>query len=112
MKKYIVRLEAAERANLEQIVRAGKRSALRIRHANILLAVDESEGGAALTDTESARAFGMSVRSEEYLRERLVEDGMEAALQRKQQVRPSVDRMFDGEKDATLIAIACGPKPD
>ena len=25
--------------------------------------------------------------------------------------RPSVERMFDGEKEAKLIAIACGPKP-
>jgi transposase len=111
MKKYIVRLEAAERAHLEQIVRAGKRSASMIRHANILLAVDESEEGAALTDAEASRAFGVSVRSVEYLRERWVEEGLEAALQRKKQMRPSVERMFDGEKEAKLIAIACGPKP-
>lgn len=112
MKKYIVRLDAEERAALERIVRTGKRSALTIRHANVLLAVDESQSGAKLTDLEAARAFGVSVRSVEYLRQRLVEEGLDAALQRKKQVRPSVERMFDGEKEAQLIAIACGPKPE
>jgi hypothetical protein len=75
MKKYIVRLEAEERAALEKIVRTGKRSALTIRHANVLLAVDASQGGAKMTDLEAARAFGVSVRSVEYLRQRLVEEG-------------------------------------
>lgn len=111
MKRYVVRLEAEERARLEQLVRSGKAAALRIRHANILLAVDESAGSAKLKDTEAASAFGVSVRSIESLRKRFVEDGLDAALARKKQVRPSVESMFDGEKEARLIAIACGPKP-
>ena len=112
MKKYIVRLEAEERAALEHMVRTGKRSALTIRHASILLAVDESDAGSRMTDAETARAFGVAVRSVESLRQRLVEEGLESALQRKKQIRPSVERMFDGEKEAQLIAIACGPKPE
>jgi hypothetical protein len=112
MKKYIVRLEAAERFSLEQIVRVGKSAALTIRHANILLAVDESDAGAKLTDVDAAKAFGVAVRSVESLRQRLVEEGLDAALARKKQVRPSVERMFDGEKEAKLIAIACGVKPE
>lgn len=111
MKKYIVRLDAEERAGLEQLVRKGKASAFRIRHANLLLAVDESEGSAKLKDTEAASAFGVAVRSIESLRKRFVEEGLEAALNRKKQVRPSVTSMFDGEKEARLIAVACGPKP-
>jgi hypothetical protein len=112
MKKYIVRLEADERFSLEQIVRVGKSAALTIRHANILLAVDESDAGAKLTDVDAAKAFGVAVRSVESLRQRLVEEGLDAALARKKQVRPSVERMFDGEKEAKLIAIACGVKPE
>ena len=112
MKKYIVRLEAEERATLEQMVRTGKRCALTIRHANILLAVDESDTGSRMTDAEAARAFGVAIRSVESLRHRLVEEGLESALQRKKQIRPSVERMFDGEREAQLIAIACGAKPE
>jgi len=112
MKKYIVRLEAEERLRLEQLVRTGKAAAYRIRHANIVLALDESEAGAKMKDADAARAFGVSLRTIESLRKRLVEEGLDAALERKKQVRPSVEPMFDGEKEAKLIAIACGPKPE
>jgi hypothetical protein len=111
MKKYIVRLEAEERLRLEQLVGVGKAAAYRIRHANILLAVDESQAGPKMKDADAARAFGVGVRSIESLRKRLVEEGLDAALDRKKQVRPSIEKMFDGEKEAKLIAIACGPKP-
>ena len=111
MKRYGVRLEAEERGRLEQVVRVGKSAAYRIRHANLLLAVDASEAGAKLKDRDAAEAFGVSVRSIESLRQRFVEDGLEAALDRKKQVRPRVERMFDGEKEARLIAVACGAKP-
>lgn len=110
-RKHVVRLEAEERSQLEQLVRRGQSKALRIRHANILLGVDESEVGAKLTDEEAAKAFGVAVRSIESLRKRFVEEGLEAALVRRKQVRPSIERMFDGEKEAKLIAVACGPKP-
>jgi hypothetical protein len=111
MKKFIVRLEAEERAQLEQIVRVGKSAAYRIRHANILLAVDASEAGPKMKDVDAARAFNVASRSIESLRKRLVEEGLDAALDRKKQVRPSIEKMFDGEKEARLIAMACGPKP-
>jgi transposase len=111
MKKYIVRLGVEERLRLDQIVRTGKRAAYVVRHANILLAVDESEAGKKMSDEQAADAYGVSVRSIEHLRQRMVEEGLEAALGRRKQVRPSVEKIFDGEKEAKLIAIACGPKP-
>jgi hypothetical protein len=51
------------------------------------------------------------VRTVESLRKRLVEEGMDAALDRKKQTAPSVEKIFDGDKEAKLIAIACGAKP-
>ena len=112
MKKYLVRLEAEERGRLEQLVRGGKAAVFRIRHANLLLAVDESKAGPKLKDAQVAEAFGVAVRTIESLRKRFVEEGLDAALERRRQVRPSVERMFDGEKEAKLIAMACGAKPD
>lgn len=112
MKKYIVRLEAEERERLERLVGTGKAAAYKIRHANILLAVDESNRGAKLADKQVARTLGVGVRSIENLRQRFVEQGLEACLERKKQLRPSVERMFDGEKEAKLIAVACGPAPE
>ncbi len=112
MKKYVVKLGSEGRQRLEQVVQVGRAAAQRIRHAHILLAVDESPGGTKMKDAAAAQAFGVSVRTVELLRERLVEEGLDAALERKKQVRPSIEPMFDGEKEAQLIALACGPKPE
>jgi len=111
MKKWIVQLEADERTRLEQLARRGKAAAYRIRHANVLLAVDQSPAGPGLADEQVAGTLNISVRSIEHLRRRFVEEGFDAALERKKRSRPSIEPMFDGEKEAKLIAIACGPKP-
>jgi hypothetical protein len=111
MKRWIVRLEAEERKGLEQLVRAGKAAAYKIRHANVLLAVDEADAGPGLKDEEVARALGISVRSIESLRRRFVGQGLEACLIRKKQTTPRIAAIFDGEKEAKLIAVACGPPP-
>jgi len=66
--------------------------------------------GPRLTDVLAARAFGVAGGSVENLRRRLVEEGLESALHRRKQVRPNVQRKFDGEKEARLIAMVCGPK--
>ena len=112
MKKYVVRLEADERKYLERLVSSGETAAHRIRHANILLAVDESPAGPKLPDQVVAQTLHVSVRTVESIRQRLVLEGFEAALERKKRERPSVEKKFDGEKEAKLIAIACGPRPE
>ena len=112
MKRWIVRLEGEERPRLEQMVRGGKAAAYRIRHANVRLAVDESPSGPRLTDAEVARALGITTRSIERVRRRFVEQGLEACLARKKQERPSAEPIFDGKKEAKLIALACGPPPE
>jgi len=111
MKKWIVRLEAEERKWLRQLVRVGKAAAYKIRHANVLLAVDESEDGPGLADTQVAETLQIGVRTIESLRRRFVEEGLESALGRKKREVPSIERIFDGAKEAKLIAVACGPKP-
>jgi hypothetical protein len=45
------------------------------------------------------------------LRKQLVEEGLEAMLSRKPQATPVVPRIFDGEKEARLIALACSKPP-
>ena len=112
MKRWIVRLEREERQQLEQMVRGGKAAAYKIRHANVLLAVDESPGGPGLTEAEVARPLGITTRSIEMLRRRFVEQGLDACLARKKQARPSVEPIFDGNREAKLIALACGPAPE
>jgi hypothetical protein len=45
------------------------------------------------------------------VRKQLVEEGFEAVLSRKQRAMPAVPRIFDGEKEAKLIALACSEPP-
>src|SRR5271168_4950082 len=44
-------------------------------------------------------------------RKQLVEDGFEAVLSRKPRAMPAIARIFDGEKEAKLIALACSKPP-
>ena len=41
----------------------------------------------------------------------LVEEGFEAVLSRKPRAMPAIARIFDGEKEAKLIALACSKPP-
>jgi len=109
--KYVVRLSADERQVLEEVLRKGKASAQRRQHAQILLKVDEGPLGPAWTNDRTADSVGVSAQTVINVRRRLVEGGCEAALGRKQQVRPSRSLVLDGEKEARLIALACGKPP-
>ena len=40
-----------------------------------------------------------------------MEEGFEAVLSRKQRATPAVPPIFDGEKEAKLIALACSKPP-
>src|SRR5262245_66656799 len=45
------------------------------------------------------------------VRKQLVEEGFEAVLSRKPRAMPAVARIFDGENEAKLIALACSKPP-
>ena len=109
-KKYVVRLTSEERTDLEAMVSKGKVSAYRIKHANILLAADVE--GPAWPDQRIAQAFSCHRGTVENVRRCLVLEGLEAALQRKKQARPSRERKLDGDGEARLIALACGKPPE
>jgi transposase len=108
-KKYIVRLEREERQQLEALVRKGKAAAYKIKHANILLTVDAD--GPNWSDDEAAEAFGCHRNTVRNVRQRFVEEGFEAALERKKQANPPRERKLDGKGEARLIALACSKPP-
>lgn len=109
MKKYIVRLSNAERSMLTAFVGKGKAAAHKIRHANILLMTDASEQN--WSDEKISEAFGCHVKTVCNVRQRFVEQGLEAALNRKKRLTPPIEAILDGAKEAKLIAVACGPPP-
>lgn len=110
-KKYLVTLTAEERVRLTGLVSAGRRSALTITRARILLKADQATGGPAWEDARIAAALDCGLRTVERVRQRFVERGLEPALGRKPQDKPSRERKFDGAAEARLIALACSQPP-
>ena len=109
-KKYIVRLTIKERQALEDLTKKGKTQAYRIKHANILLAVDAD--GPNWPDHQVAKAYKCHQNTVRNVRQRFVEQGLEVALERKKQDAPSYQRIIDGDAEARLITIACSTPPE
>ncbi len=108
--KFVVRLTAEERTELERVIRTGRDAAYRLLKARILLKADVSQNG-GWSDAQIADALETSTSTVLRTRRQLVEEGIEAALSRKTRLRPDA-RIFDGEKEAKLIALACSEPPE
>src|SRR5947208_6239089 len=106
MNKYKVTLTAEERQQLQDLIAAGKAAAKKLMHARILLKADAADGGPAWPDGRIAEALDVSAATAGRVRQRFVEEGLEAALVRKKQDRPSRERKLDGRAEARLIALA------
>jgi transposase len=111
VKKYVVRLSGEERERLEALLRKGKSPAQRQLKARILLKADVSESGEGWSDSRIIKALETSASMIYRVRKQLVEEGFEAVLSRKQRAAPPVPKIFDGEKEAKLIALACSKPP-
>jgi transposase len=110
-KRYRVTLTAQERATLGGMISRGKADARKLAHARVLLQADASEGGPNWTDTRIAEAVRVSVRTIERVRQRFVEDGLEAALLPRPSPRVYA-RKLDGAQEAKLVALACSGPPE
>jgi hypothetical protein len=108
--KYRVTLTDRERQPLQQLVKKGNTAGYRIRHAQILLALDEIEANEHWSDERIGVAYGCRQRSIGELRKRFVEEGFEAALERKKRSTPPRIKI-DGEAEAKIIALACSEPP-
>jgi hypothetical protein len=111
MKKYVVTLTAAERQDLTALITAGKGAAAKLAHARVLLKADAAFGGPAWPDERIAEAVEVSRATVERVRQRFVEQGLPAALVRKQPDRPNRQPVLDGAAEARLIALACSQPP-
>jgi transposase len=112
MKKYKVTLTAEERQLLHDLVTTGKAAAKKLAHARILLKADAAPAGPAWLDQPIADAVEVSVATVERVRQRFVEQGLDAALNRKPRERPGREPKLDGRAEARLIAVACSAPPE
>ena len=110
-KIYVVTLTAAERSSLQALIAKGKVAAQKRIHGQILRKADVEPEEDGWKDEQIAEAFNVGRCTVERVRQRFVEQGLEAALTRKPQ-QNRISRKIDGAAEAHLIAAACGKPPE
>jgi len=109
-KHYVVTLTIAERDQLKRMLAAGTASARKLLHARILLKADQGPQGPGWVDQAIADAVESSQPTVSRVRKQSVEQGLQAALNRRPPTREYV-RKLDGVQEAHLIALACAKPP-
>lgn len=111
MIRYKVTLTKNEREQLQSIMSKGKHSSLQFRNACILLNSDEGENGQKVTNEQIAQILQVNTKTIERLKQRFVEEGIEACIDRK--AYPEVKEIkTDGDFEAHLIALSCSKAPE
>lgn len=110
-KAFQVQLSVAERDRLQAIVSSGTATAHTHIHARILLKADEGPDGPAWTDAMIHTALDVGMSTVARVRQTAVQQGLDAALQRKlpDRVYP---RTLDGVGEAQLVALTCSTPPE
>ena len=110
-KKYRVQLSGEEQEELKGLVSRGRAAAYKQTHARILLLSDERQEYGAMKDEEIARVLKVGIATVGRVRQRCVEEGLEKALGRKEQLRRR-QKKLDGQGEAHLVAMACSQPPE
>jgi Homeodomain-like domain len=110
-KKYVVRLSSEERNRLQELITKGKAGAKLVLKARILLKADQSDAGAGWADEKICEALDTNITMVTRVRSKLVNEGLDAVLARKKRETPPIPPIFDGERQAKLIALACSKPP-
>ncbi len=110
-KKYTVTLSETERDQLRRLIAAGTAPARKLVHARVLLKADQSPQGPGWADERIAEAVEVSQPTISRIRKQYVEEGLEAALNRRAPNR-EYHRKLDGEQEARLVALACSAPPE
>jgi transposase len=109
--KYRVTLTEQERDGLKKMVSAGKGAARKLLHGRILLLTDMDEYSQHRSDDEISEALDVSLSTIHRVRERFVEDSLEAALVPRKMPRRPDKIKIQGETEKKLIALACSDPP-
>jgi len=109
--KYKVKLSPKERKSLLTLVKNGKEKVKKILHAQILLQADTSKNGSARHANHIAESLNINARIVHRVRNKFAEHGLNMALNR-QEHKAHKPRIFDGDKEARLVAICCSQAPE
>ena len=108
MPRYIVTLTENESQELKTLVQKGGKG-YRIKHAQILLKLDQKPENKTWTYDRIKDAYGVSRSTIAGVAKRFVMEGMEAALGRKEQKNRY--RKVTGDVEARICTIACTDPP-
>lgn len=108
-KKYVVRLTDEERETLWSVVKKLSGTSQKVRRAQMLLKADAD--GPNWTDKKIADAFSCRTKTVENLRQRLVTEGFQLALDGKKRETAPREKRLDGEQEAKVIALRFGQPP-
>ena len=110
-KRYLVRLSDEEKKQLTGLLGKKVLASKKRMRVQVLLKADAGVEGPGWVDSRIGEAFGVSVVTIEKIRKDYVLEGLEAAIERKPQCRPSRQPVLDGPKEARLVALCCGTVP-
>lgn len=111
MTKYKVKLTEQEYQELINIISKGIHTSQLYRTAYILLNCDDGKQGSKLKGVEISKVLKVSTRMIDRVKQRFVEEGFEACLERKPMSRTKT-RKADGDTEAQLIALSCSKAPE
>jgi len=108
-KRYLVTLSPAEKKQLQEVIKRLSGSSQKVRRAQILLKADSQ--GPNWTDAQIADAFNCRTKTVENIRQRLVKQGFEVALNGAKRSSPPTAKLLTGEQEAQVIAMRLGSPP-
>jgi hypothetical protein len=112
MKKNEIKLTVEQRKELEKFSKTGVRSTKLIKRAEIILLLDSSENGKALTFVEISKRLGISLTTiTKVKKDFFAAENAKAFLQRKKRDTPPVKPKITGDVEARIIALACSEVP-
>ena len=112
MKKNEIKLTAAQRNELKKFSKTGVHSAKLIKRAEIILLLDTSKNGNAMTFEEISKRLNVSVTTITNVKKKFFAAGdVKTFLQRKKRDTPPVEPKITGEVEARIVALACSEAP-
>jgi transposase len=109
-KKYAVRLSEEERAYANEVLHGSETASSYRKRANVLLIADERMGK-PMRQAEIAARCGVSDVTVYHTVRDYSEKGIEETLSYAKRANPPRPAIVSGEKEARIIALACGEPP-
>lgn len=112
VRKWVVRLTAEQRAELERLVRSQNASALVSRRARILLLADADHPEGRRTDDYIGERLGMTRRQVQRVRLKFLQQGLSTTLKRQVRSDCGTPKTLDGTAEAQLVTLCCSTPPE